>query len=186
MTMDTIRAFSIPLRLKNVMNPEGTGTIIYASRVSPSETPNRSPDHSDNLNFHFSSSHVEGKGAPTRFFMTTNGYYGEAHERRVPTALTAKDSITVVTVKSTRGIKSHVFLGQISQILGSHDLSIDLISSSINSVSFAVSTSSPRTNLIEEVLEELKDIGTTTVNGNMSIVSVVGHKMRNMVGVAGT
>jgi aspartate kinase len=119
--------------------------------------------------------------------MKANGYHGETQYRRTPTAVTAKDAITVLNVRSNGTTKPHAFLGEISQRLGHHGLIIDLISSSQQMVSLAVSTdnSSDYHSSIDEAVMELNEIGIVTVARHMSIVSVVGHKMRNMVGVAG-
>jgi aspartate kinase len=53
-------------------------------------------------------------------------------------------------------------------------------------VSVAVSGQKDREGAdIMEAAEELGEIGIVSVARHMTIVSVVGHKMRNMVGVAG-
>jgi aspartate kinase len=118
--------------------------------------------------------------------MKANGYHGDSQYRRTPTAVTAKDSITVINVRSNGRTKPHSFLGQISERLGRYNLTIDLISSSQQMVSVAVSGQKTREGAdIVEVAEELGEIGIVSVARHMTIVSVVGHKMRNMVGVAG-
>ena len=118
--------------------------------------------------------------------MTANGYHGEHQQRRVPTALTTKDSISVINIQSDGRSGSHNFLGQTAVILGRYNISIDLISSSTNSLSLAVSTTNATPQeALQEAVSELQDLGRVTVMRHLSIVSVVGHKMRNMVGVAG-
>jgi aspartate kinase len=187
MTMDVIKASQISLRIKNVMNPEGTGTIIYPTTESPEQSPLNSYPPTPGLSPSASPSPpADDARTPRSIFMRTHGYHGEGQERRVPTALTVKDSVSVITVKSFRSARPHLFLDQISSSLRHHDLSVDLISSSMNSLSLAVSTANPSQQLsIEEAVADLEQIGTTSVSRNLSIVSVVGHKMRNMVGVAG-
>jgi aspartate kinase len=116
--------------------------------------------------------------------MAANGYHGETQYRRTPTAITAKEAITVLNVRSNGRTKPHAFLGEISERIGRHNLTIDLISSSQQMVSLAVSGGTSITS-IDEVVNELDEVGVVTAERHMSIVSVVGHKMRNIVGVAG-
>lgn len=83
LTIEQIDGAGIPLRLKNVMNPQGAGTIIHPSqstsfsRELPATT-ETSPVHVDNTSF--------AKSKIT--FMTANGYYGPSQYRRKPTAVT--------------------------------------------------------------------------------------------------
>jgi aspartate kinase len=186
LTIEQISRSHITLRLKNVKNPDGSGTIIYPSAPSSNASPSssRSDSPSDLLVL---------PGAPAAedssrsVFMKANGYHGETQYRRTPTAVTAKDAITVINVCSNGTTKPHAFLGEISQRIGHHGLVIDLISSSQQMVSLAVSTdnSNDFNSSLDEAVSELNEIGIVSVSRHMSIVSVVGHKMRNMVGVAG-
>jgi aspartate kinase len=186
LTIEQINQSHIALRLKNVKNPKGSGTIIYpsapSSSTSPTSSRSGSPRDSPGLP---ATTNVEDKSRSV--FMKANGYHGETQYRRTPTAVTAKDSITVLNVRSNGSTKPHAFLGEISQRLGHHGLVIDLISSSQQMVSLAVSAdnSSDYHSSIDEAVSELNEIGVVSVARHMSIVSVVGHKMRNMVGVAG-
>ena len=63
-----------------------------------------------------------------------------------------------------------------------HDVDIDLISSSQQMLSLAVVSTNPHG--IKEATKALSELGIVAAMPHMSIVSVVGHKMRNMVGVA--
>jgi aspartate kinase len=186
LTIEQISRSNITLRLKNVKNPEGSGTIIYPSAPSSNASPNssRSGSPSDSLVL---SGTTAAEDSSRSVFMKANGYHGESQYRRTPTAVTAKDAITVINVRSNGTTKPHAFLGEISQRLGHHGLIIDLISSSQQMVSLAVSTdnSCDFNSSLDEAVSELNEIGIVSVTRHMSIVSVVGHKMRNMVGVAG-
>jgi aspartate kinase len=89
LTIEQIDGAGIPLRLKNVMDPQGMGTIIHpSSRVSlpfsAVETPPRTPKHERD---------VEAAGAKLSF-MAANGYYGPNQYRRKPTAVTVVRIIT--------------------------------------------------------------------------------------------
>lgn len=83
LTIEQIDGASIPVRLKNVMNPSGDGTIIHASQKSPpsprlEETSTESLEPED-----------EARVAVSKTtFMTANGYYGPSQHRRKPTAVT--------------------------------------------------------------------------------------------------
>ena len=66
-------------------------------------------------------------------------------------------------------------------------MTIHVICSSKQSVSLAVSVedSDFEADCIDRAVSELEGIGTVTVTKHMSIISVVGHKMRNVVEVHG-
>lgn len=180
LTIEQINRRNIPLRLKNVKNPKGSGTIIYPSTKSPT---------SGSLTATGSNTLILAASDPSSslsrsMFMTANGYHGDTQYRRTPTAITAKEAVTVINVQSNGRSKPHAFLGEISERLGRHNLTIDLISSSQHMVSLAVPVGSSITS-IDEAVNELSEVGIVTVERHMCIVSVVGHKMRNIVGVAG-
>ena len=187
LTMDIIKTASLPLRLKNVMNPNGSGTIIYPS-TSRLETSSQSSSNSSPYISPISSlnSGDEDIETPRSVFMMANGYHGELRERRMPTALTMKDSISVINIQGNGKSDGQHFLGQTAAILGRQNISINLISSSTNSLSLAVSAANARSDdAMQEALSELQELGNATITRHLSIISVVGHKMRNMVGVAG-
>lgn len=115
--------------------------------------------------------------------MKVNGYHGETQYRRSPTAVTVKEAITVINIRSNGSSKPQTFLAQICEKLARHDVAIDLISSSQQMLSIAVCSS--RGDEVDEAVAELEEVGAVTPMRHMSIISVVGHKMRNMVGIAG-
>lgn len=170
-TMEQIRAANIPLRLKNVRNPGGTGTIIYPSHSTASSSARSSTPIS--LDSDISS------------FMSANGYYGESQARRIPTAVTTKDSIIVINIQSNREKKSYGFLAHVFQKLNELHVVADLITSSEQSVSLAISSLENDAVKTACLIASLEKCGKVEVLHDMAIVSVIGHKMRNMVGVAG-
>ncbi|KAF1985609.1 aspartate kinase [Aulographum hederae CBS 113979] len=174
LTIEQISGADIPLRLKNVKNPDGSGTIIYPS-ISAKTSPSLS----------LSSPAGSDTSTPRSVFMTANGYHGESQYRRSPTAVTAK-SVAVLNVRSNGRTRPQDFLGDIGQRLGRHDLTVDLISSSQQLLSLAVSVDSAAKEVdsLGEAVKDLDDIGIATTTRHMSIISIVGHKMRNVVGVA--
>ncbi|KAI9815783.1 MAG: hypothetical protein M1827_002179 [Pycnora praestabilis] len=178
LTMEHMQSANIPIRLKNVSNPAGSGTIIYPS-VSPSPSPQASTPTLQPV--------VGGNSGvmtPTSTFMISNGYYGESQGRRVPTAITAKHSIVVINVLSNHNIQSHGFLARLFTIMDQHNIVVDLITTSKKFISLAVGQAvDPKA--FKRATEEIGHFGTVSITEDMSIISVVGHKMRNMVGVAG-
>jgi aspartate kinase len=120
-TMDQVNKALMPVRLKNVGNPKGPGTIIYpTSWVSGDATPM-----------------VAGGTAKASItsteiseFMAKNGYDGETQSRRVPTALTSKESVVLVHVQSFREKKSHDFLAHVFKTLDEEKVDTDLVSTS--------------------------------------------------------
>ncbi|KAG9236834.1 aspartate kinase [Amylocarpus encephaloides] len=172
-TMEQIRTANIPLRIKNVKNPDGNGTIVYPSQSGGTTTPesNSDPERS-----------VSDLSIST--FMRANGYYGVSQNRRTPTALTTKDSIVLINIQSNRQKKSHGFLAQVFHKLDVMKAVADLITSSEQLVSLAIS-SFDEPEKTTRLIAELEKCGKVEVFSDMAIVSVIGHKMRNMVGIAG-
>ncbi|KAF2637739.1 aspartate kinase [Massarina eburnea CBS 473.64] len=173
LTMAQIDVAGIPLRLKNVMNPEGSGTMIF-----PSENA-RSSEGSDG--------EVEkGRGIEKALFMKKHGYYGPHSSRRRPTAVTSKSDICVLNIRSNGTSPPASFFARTALLLEKYDVAIDLISSSQQMLSLAICCpgSSPEGLRFEDAMQELGAVGSVAVMNGMSIVSVVGHKLRNMVGVA--
>lgn len=176
--MEQIRNANIPLRIKNAKNPGGSGTIIYPSR-SGGSTPTSEDSNLGNANSSLSDAAIAS-------FMSANGYYGASQSRRAPTALTTKDSIVLINIQSNRQIKSHGFLAQVFRKLDDLDVVADLITSSEQSVSLAISSLDGSENAnANMLLKSLGKCGKVEVLSDMTIVSVIGHKMRNMVGIAG-
>jgi aspartate kinase len=182
LTMEQIRSANIPLRLKNVKNPSGHGTIIYPSQeygkapLTPPSSGMSTPDPSITIGTALLPN--------VSSFMSANGYYGESNHRRAPTALTTKDSIVLLNIQSNRQTKSHGFLAQVFHSLDKRNVIVDLITSSEQNVSLALSELENPEEL-QGLVVELEKYGKVSVLRNMSIISVIGHKMRNMVGING-
>ena len=95
-TMEQAIGARIPIRVKNVMNPNGSGTVIYPDGSEP----NSSPPGSKVL---------------------------KPHLKR-PTAVTTKQDISIISIRSNRKSLNHGFLAGIFMTLDSRRLSVDLIS----------------------------------------------------------
>ncbi|CAI0652476.1 unnamed protein product [Colletotrichum noveboracense] len=175
LTMDQIRCANIPLRLKNVFNPTGAGTIIYPSRTpSPPLTPPTPTDEKVDVKVPL----------PSIDFMLGNGYHGDQKERRRPTAVTVKDSILLVNVVCNRNTKSQGFLYGVFDRLEEAGIKTDLVTTSERNVSLAFQHSEEGSCQHQRLRVELEKFGKVVITENMSIVTVIGHKMRNMVGIS--
>ncbi|KAF4549371.1 Amino acid kinase-like protein [Elsinoe fawcettii] len=185
-TMDQVIRASIPIRIKNVMNPRGSGTVIL-------------PDRSDDLAYKkpglyrsHSRYHVSTTGATIK---TPNGLV----KPKRPTAVTIKRGITVLNVHSKKRTRAHGFLMSIFSTLDRHKLSVDLISSSEVHVSMALhseiallSQAEPdseemkiESEALKGAVEDLGKWGEVDLVPGMAIVSLVGKELRSMVGISG-
>jgi aspartate kinase len=83
LTIEQIDSAGISLRLKNVMNPQGAGTIIHPSQtLTPPPTVPGTPDNP------LAAAQTVNRDSSKANFMTANGYYGPGQYRRKPTAVT--------------------------------------------------------------------------------------------------
>ncbi|PQE12015.1 aspartate kinase protein [Rutstroemia sp. NJR-2017a BVV2] len=160
LTMDqVIRATPpIKIRIKNVKNPRGNGTIILPDRVM-------APGH---LTHTRSSSSLSLRKTPKR-----------------PTAVTIKDKISVINVHSNKRSISHGFFARVFSILDKRQISVDLISTSEVHVSMAVHSANISKHDMQQARDELEECGEVSVLSDMAILSLVGSEMKNMIGIAG-
>lgn len=148
----------IPIRIKNVKNPNGQGTIVIPDPV-------------------LSASHQLHRSRPSETLAQ------KAPKR--PTAVTIKDNISVINVHSNKRSISHGFFARVFSILDKHSISVDLISTSEVHVSLAIHSASTRIEAFSSAEKSLKECGDVSVLSDMAILSLVGADMKNMVGVAG-
>lgn len=117
--MEQVIRAKIPIRIKNVENPLGGGTIIY-------------PDTEQGL-----ARQIEGDKEMGKEEVEDEEKIERAKiEGRMPTAVTIKDSIIVVNIHSNRKTISHGFLARIFGTLDRAGVVVDLISTSEVHVSF--------------------------------------------------
>lgn len=162
-TMEQVIRAKIPIRIKNVQNPLGDGTVIYPDNVAKKgeSTPPHPPE-----------------ALSSSFF---------AKKRRGATAITTKNDIVVVNIHSNKKTLSHGFLAQIFTILDTHKLVVDLISTSEVHVSMALPIpDADSQKSLRFAVEKLKSLGTVDVIKKMAIVSLVGKQMKQFIGIAGT
>jgi len=160
LTMDQVIYAKPPIRIriKNVKNPRGNGTIIVPDPVLASSRPL--------LKERISSGPV--KRTPKR-----------------PTAVTIKDKISVINVHSNKRSISHGFFAKVFSILDKRQISVDLISTSEVHVSMAIHAASVSEADLKQAADELSDCGEVSILHKMAILSLVGAEMKNMVGIAG-
>ncbi|OAA52045.1 Aspartate kinase domain protein [Metarhizium rileyi] len=160
LTMDqVIRAQPpIPIRIKNVKNPRGNGTIVVPNPI-------------------LAASHQLHRSSPSEtLFVKTP---------KRPTAVTIKDHISVINVHSNKRSLSHGFFARVFSILDKYAISVDLISTSEVHVSLAIHSGSTRVDNFSNAKQSLAECGEVSVLSNMAILSLVGADMKNMIGVAG-
>ncbi|TBU45137.1 aspartate kinase [Dichomitus squalens] len=177
-TMDQVIRRKIPIRIKNVENPKGGGTVIH---------PDPDVDGYALLNGNDSCSPV----IPTTTTAMSRGFtplasppFDKHAQVRQPTAVTIKEHIIVLNVNSNRKNVSHGFLATIFGTLDRYGVVVDLISTSEVYVSMAIEENLDK-KVLDRVVRELQKCGTVTVVRDMAILSLVGKSMRNMIGVSG-
>ncbi|KAJ2547835.1 Aspartokinase, partial [Coemansia sp. RSA 1878] len=163
-TMEQVIRAAIPIRIKNVQNPDGAGTVIFPDLLSRPASAVGSGEPSPAMN--------------TPELLLENGYMLDL-SRRHPTAVTIKDDITVINIHSNRKSVSHGFFARIFSILDKYGITVDLISTSEVHVSMALSNSVIERNL-QPAIQELSLLGAVDILQNMAILSLVGKQMRNM------
>lgn len=163
-TMEQVIKAKIPIRIKNVENPSGNGTIIFPDNIGRGgeSTPPHPPAAYETL----LSSYIDSK-------------------KRSATAITAKQDIVVLNIHSNKKTLSHGFLAHIFTTLDRYKLVVDLISTSEVHVSMALLIQSDQEKLLKTALGELRRMGTVDVTRNMTIISLVGKQMVNFIGIAG-
>lgn len=173
-TMDQVIKASIPIRIKNVMNPRNKGTVVI-------------PDAEDAI----------AVRRPGLFRGRSLSNLADQDRPKRPTAVTTKRGITVLNVHSKKRTRAHGFLMSIFQALDKHGLSVDLISSSEVHVSMALhseisllSGSGEEELKIENAalqgaVDELSFWGDVDLVPGMAIISLVGRQLRSMVGISG-
>jgi aspartate kinase len=177
--MEQVIRARIPIRIKNVMNPRGSGTIIYPD--STTEQDHAIPGYEPKLFRTRSSSVLLPQQRPKR-----------------PTAVTIKHRILVINVHSNKRSLSHNFFSRIFDVLDKWRLSVDLIATSEVHVSMAIHSESALLAMdvdsdqlkildhdLHGAIADLREYGTVDIIPHMAILSLVGKQMKNMVGIAG-
>ncbi len=90
--------------------------------------------------------------------------------KNVIEAVAAKDGITAIKIKSGRMLLAHGFLRKVFEIFETYETAIDMITTSEVGVSVTIDN----TKRLDDILNELKKLGTVNVDKDMVIVCVVG------------
>lgn len=85
-------------------------------------------------------------------------------------AVAAKDGISVLRIKSDRMLMAYGFLRKVFEIFEAYKTPIDMITTSEVSVSITIDDSE----FINQIAKDLKELGTVVVEGNQSIICIVG------------
>jgi aspartate kinase len=146
-TMEQVIRAAIPIRIKNVENPKGEGTIIFPDAVGPtSDEPAEGRSAKDAI-------------APSTAPSIPSSLSSSALEPHLgPTAITIKDTVVVLSVHSNRKTISHGFFARIFGILDKYGIVVDLISTSEVHVSMAIH-GEMRKGTMERVARDLKVVG---------------------------
>ena len=86
-------------------------------------------------------------------------------------AISAKDGITAIKIKSNRMLMAHGFLRKIFEVFDKHRTAIDMITTSEIAISLTIDDVSN----LELILEELESFGEISVDQDHSIICVVGQ-----------
>ncbi|KAF9652578.1 aspartate kinase [Thelephora ganbajun] len=165
-TMEQVIRKKIPIRIKNVENPRGLGTVIHPnSDLDASETGEillPEPVSLDKLDY---------------LQMVDQGH------KKLPTAVTIKERIVILNVNSNRKSVSHGFLAGIFGTLDRYGVVVDLISTGEVHISMAIEDTHEK-KVMDRLVKDLEKYGTVTLQRGMAILSLVG-KLKKMVGIAG-
>lgn len=86
-------------------------------------------------------------------------------------AISAKDGITAIKIKSNRMLMAHGFLKKIFEVFDTHETAIDMITTS----EIAISLTIDDIKNLDEILDDLKAYGEITVEMDHSIICIVGE-----------
>ena len=85
-------------------------------------------------------------------------------------AVAAKDGISVIRIHSARMLMAYGFLRKVFEIFESHKTPIDMITTSEVSVSITIDNPAH----INDIVKELKELGTVEIEQNQTIICIVG------------
>lgn len=98
----------------------------------------------------------------------------------VPKSVTAKKGITVVNIRSSRGLMASGFLRRIFEVFEHHHTAVDMAATSETSVSVTVDNPTH----LEEICAELRQFTEVSVEDEQAILCVVGDKLHQSPGIA--
>jgi len=90
-------------------------------------------------------------------------------------AISAKDGITAIKIKSNRMLMAHGYLRRIFEVFDNYHTSIDMITTS----EIAISLTIDDTSYIDQITKEIEGYAEVTVEQNHSIICIVGESVIN-------
>ena len=88
-------------------------------------------------------------------------------------AISAKDGITAIKIKSNRMLMAHGFLRKIFDVFDKHETAIDMITTSEIAISLTIDDEKN----LDAILDELENYGDISVEKNHSIICIVGESV---------
>lgn len=142
----------IPIRIKNVENPKGGGTVIYPD---PDIDAGSAAEDAEKM----AATAQQWSHKPLHTLVNGGGLLN-IHNKH-PTAVTIKENIVVLNVNSNRKSVSHGFLAGIFGVLDRFGVVVDLISTSEVHVSMAIEEGVEK-KALDKVVRELKKYGSVS------------------------
>lgn len=96
-------------------------------------------------------------------------------------AIAHKTNVTTVQITSARMLGAYGFLRAIFEIFEKHRTVVDVVTTSEVSVSLSLDD----TSALAAIVDELRTIGTVSIEKDRAIICVVGEGLRNTAGIAG-
>ncbi len=90
-------------------------------------------------------------------------------------AISAKDNITAIKIKSNRMLMAHGYLRRIFEVFDNYQTSIDMITTS----EIAISLTIDNTSNLDEIIKEIETYAEITVDQDHSIICIVGESVIN-------
>src|SRR6185503_17792655 len=100
--------------------------------------------------------------------------------RQTIKAIAHKNGITIVQISSARMLGAYGFLRALFEVFDRHATAVDVVTTSEVSVSLSIDDTSTLT----ELVPDLEKLGSVEVEGNRTIISLVGEGLRNTPGIA--
>lgn len=97
-------------------------------------------------------------------------------------SIVSKSNLFLINVSSTRMLGQPGFMAKLFAVFDRHEIVIDMIATT--EVSVSMTTDSNRN--LDEAVRELRTFADVTVESGLAIVCVVGHGIKDDLGVAGT
>ena len=90
-------------------------------------------------------------------------------------AISAKDGITAIKIKSNRMLMAHGYLRRIFEVFDTYQTSIDMITTS----EIAISLTIDDTSNLDKIVKEIEAYAEITIEENHSIICIVGESVIN-------